>query len=227
MNPDLEIEPYYQIYYSFNSSVDEVEPGLKYINDVNIELAITDEADNRLKTIGKAGLKIILLTSSERQGVDPMYIFDSDELIMDIGEQIYDFENQTINADILELIDFVLTNDDIAVLTSYELLPEYRKIGLGKALLKDIYTRFQSSCGLIVLKVFPLQYNRLILDPEWQKQMEYDKLEKDFEMSEYKLKAFYKSVGFTYLEQYPDLMFLFTSQLNPILNKIDSYEDVF
>ncbi|MDD4747336.1 MAG: GNAT family N-acetyltransferase [Salinivirgaceae bacterium] len=227
MNPDFEIEPSYQIYYSFTSSVDDDEPGLKYINDISIELAITDESGNRLKTIGKARLKIILLTSTEKQGVDPMYIFDSDGLLMEIGEQIYDFDEQAIKEDVLELIDFEISNDDIAVLTSFELLPEYRKMGLGRALIKDIYTRFQSSCDLIVLKVFPLQYNRRIADQEWQKEMEYDKLEKDFEMSEYKLKAFYKSVGFTYLEQHPDLMFLFTSQMNPILDNIDSFEDVF
>ncbi len=225
MYQEPELDPFYALFYAFDSSLETNEPADKYQNNIEIDLCLVDEHYNRLKTIGKAQLKVLLLTSADNQGCSYLPIFDSEDWLMDIGEQIYDFETEDFNQEFLDAIDLDMFNFDIAILTTLEILPEYRGRGLGKMVVKDIFRRFRSSVGLFIVEVYPLQHAYHFGDENWKKEMEYSKMEKDFEMSDLKIKAFYKSLGFTFHQNYPHLMFCDPSRLSKELDEVgDDFE---
>jgi hypothetical protein len=62
--------------------------------------------------------------------------------------------------------------------------------------------RFYSSCGLWVLKAYPMQHDISIKREieekmsDWNKKMEYQKMELDFEKAQYQLFNYYKKMGF-------------------------------
>jgi GNAT superfamily N-acetyltransferase len=222
MYQEPELDPFYNLYYSFDSSLETNEPGDLYQNTINIDLCLTDEHDRRLKTVGKAQIKILLLESATMQGCSAIAVFDSDGWLMEIGEEIYDFELEVYLPEFLDSLNLDIANQDIAILTTLEILPEYRGRGLGKMVVRDIFRRFRNSVGLFMVEVYPLQHAYHIGDESWKKEMEYSKMEKDFEISDLKIKAFYKSLGFRYHENFPHLMFCDPSDLVP---ELDDYEE--
>jgi len=141
-------------------------------------------------------------------------------MLFDLGEHIYDFEEQCIKEKIKKEQKFDLDNDIIKV--SYiEILPEYRKMGLGKKLIKDFYNRFRNCCCLFIVKPFPIQHSTgTDKESEWYKKMQYDILENDFEIGKKKLQKFYSSLGFTKSKIAQDYMFLKTETLNEKLDLV-------
>ena len=209
MEREPEFEPVFTMFYSFESQPGDIISDSAFQQNINIELCITDESNVRLKTVGKAQLKLLLIAAASNHGWDAEILFDSSESLMQLGCKIYDFESGDINQELLYELDFDLFNEDIAILTSLEILPEYRGMGLGKAMVRDICRNYSGSCGLLIVEIFPLQHDEgYYPDKDWHDQMEYNKMEKDFERSELKIKAFYKSLGFKFIESIPEVMFI-------------------
>lgn len=201
---------FFHIKYGFTSPLGEVE-GNRYVTSYFAEIYKEPEGNSSPELVGKLELKLMLLGLAINDGYDLFEIFDMDSYILNIGETIYDFSDADLKEDIIEFYSHNFYNSDLCIINRLEILPQYRRKGLGKKVIKDIFNRFSSSCGLFVVHAFPLQFEWSTLDKkqtEWYKKMNFNDLEKDFEQAYYQLKSFYQKIGFDHIEGYEDYMFL-------------------
>ncbi|GEN69615.1 hypothetical protein [Chryseobacterium rhizosphaerae] len=102
------------------------------------------------------------------------------------------------NETIIEKFQHEIYENDLLILSRIEILPEYRGVGIGHKWIKDFYVNFIQGCGLMALKVFPLQCesdHTLGRDKDWCDEMGYDKMEKGNDAFE-SLLQFYLKIGF-------------------------------
>ncbi|MCQ2960390.1 MAG: hypothetical protein MJ198_09430 [Bacteroidales bacterium] len=213
-------ELYVMFKYSFESSPISGDP-LYYIRTMKVE--IIDTETNEI--VGKAELKLLLISAAINDGVDLFAVFDSDSYVSRIGDQIFDYEEQELKRDLQKQFwEYGIGNVDICILERLTILPQYRGRGIALQLIRDNYRQLSNSCGLFVMQPYPLQFESVVKMDQvdvWGKQMEYDKMEQDEKKAFSQLKRFYKSCGFLTDKGYPDLMFLAPSKRNDILDKTD------
>lgn len=182
-------------------------------------LQINPEDENEIQ-IGKIVLKFIHIGEALNQQNNIHEIFDSEEYVVRIGNRIFDFDENDFNEDIQDYYNFTFNNLDLCIIQRIEILEEFRSKKIGKMVLKNVCLKFASSCGLFVVQTFPIQFESQkysIPNKKWDDQMNLNILDKDFEKSFYKLKAFYQNMGFDHIDGYDNLMFLNPAMIN---NKI-------
>ena len=199
----------FEIRYNSFTILDD-ETCRRFIMPYFAEVFEIDTNTNKEVKIGFLEIRLMLFGSAMNNGFGMESVFDMEEYTLRIGEQIANFYTDEVNEDILEFYKYDITESDICILQRFEIIEKYRGKGLGKKIIKDIYIKFANSCGLFVVQTFPIQFefNDDEKTSDWENQMNLKKLDKDFEKSFYKLKAFYKKIGFNHIEGYDDLMFL-------------------
>lgn len=187
----------------------------RFLQTIEGELKISDDMGNCIKTIGKLIGKKLLLSEAINYNLDIESIFDNESHTFEIGELIYNFADQDWSENIRDKYDDQIQENNLLILSRIEILPEYQKQGIGKKWIKDFYLNFIQGCGLMVLKVFPLQYesnHTLGRDKNWCDEMGYEKMNKNEDSFE-SLLQFYLKVGF---EVFPDISKKYVF-INPIL----------
>ncbi len=216
--------------YIFHSCVGDIE-GMRYVQDISADILGRYEDDDKDFVIGKASIKIILIAQAIDDGYDIFEIFDSDSYTIRIGEEIFDFDNDEIKEDLRQALfghDFMV-NPNICIFERLTILPEYRGLGIAPKFIKDNYFFFSSTCGLIVMQPFPLQFeaeNTLSKCSDFERQMGYEKMGQNEKKAKKSLIDFYKKVGFITAKGYNDLMFLVPAFKNEKLDAIDLNESI-
>lgn len=223
---DLDIEFRYQ-FCSFLGPLEEE----RYVQNIFVDIIKTDDSGNEVQIIGKASIKIMLLSQALDDNFGIFQIFDSDSYTMHIGSTIYDFDNGDINEDLRRQLfgDDFMINPNICIFERLTILPEYRGLGIAAKFIKDNFFFFNTACGLIVMQPFPLQFEAegtLAKRSDFERQMEYDQMEKDENKARKSLINFYKKVGFISVKGYDDLMFLLPGFKNNKLDAIDLNESI-
>lgn len=216
---------YYELRYHFSSQLDDIE-GNRYITTYKVKIYESNyEKDDRIQ-IGKLTCKLLHVGLASNVGFPLNEIIDMEEYTFRIGQVFLDLENYVLNESIQKFYDYAFTNPDICLLTRFEIQESHRRKGIGRKVVKDIYNRFNLSCGLFVVQAFPLQFDQELESsesgelPEWSKKMNYASLENDFEKAFYQLKSFYQKIGFDHIEGFNELMFLNPSFINEKMDKI-------
>lgn len=214
--------------YSFNSCIGENE-GYRYIVEINEDIVASNEIDGEF-LIGKATRHLFLLGNAINDGYNIKEIFDVDMDLFPPMNEIYDYANYNIKADLENALygDDGMWNQNICLFTRLGILPKYRGHGIAEKVIKDNYNILGSMCGLIVMHPFPLQleYHKLHVS-EFEKGMCYDNMEHDEDKAMKSLRNFYKKIGYRTVKGYDDLMFLTPNIPNKKLDAIDIKESVF
>jgi len=213
------------IQYTIESSFIPVQAG-RYKQQINGVMYYSPGIDEPEKSveIGKITAEKLLLGEACENGYPGASVFDEDALVMEIGEAIYDFEKDDFSEAVREYLEISFM--DLLIISRLEILPPYRGNDIGKYAIKDLYNNFIGGCGLVALKCFPLQLESRILEmdpttPKFNKDMQYDSLERDEEQSNYKLLAYYTSMGFKYIPELSEsLLFLTPAIINRTFDKI-------
>lgn len=213
---------YYRIYYKFTSPFGYLE-GSRYITAILGDIIQEDENGENIAIAGRISLQLVLVSLAINNQYDLYEIFDHDAPLFEIGQEIFDFEYEEIKEKIQDYYNEEFVNRDICVIERVELLPSYRGNNLGKKVLKDIYNRFGSACGLFVLKSFPLQFEmKRTENSVWNKEVKLDDFEKNEKIAIEKLKGFYKSCGFETIPGISNnLMFVNPLKRNSKMDKIE------
>jgi hypothetical protein len=139
-------------------------------------------------------------------------IFDTEQYLIELGETIWDFDEQDFVEYLNEHYTWDIMERNILFITSIEIIAEYRELKIGEHVIKDFANNFLDGCGLLVVNTTPSQSRQDFEDrtnKEWTEQMRFDLFEKDEEAAKYKLIAYLKRVGFDYLPDFTeDYMFL-------------------
>lgn len=216
--------------YQFCSFLGPME-GERYIQEIFVDIIKKDDKGKDVQIIGKASVKIILLSQALDDNFDIFQIFDSDSYTMHIGSTIYDFDNEDIKEDLRRKLfgDDFMINSNICIFERLTILPEYRGLGIAAKFIKDNFFFFNTTCGLIVMQPFPLQFeaeSTLAKCSDFERQMKYDQMEKDENKARKSLMNFYKKVGFVSVKGYDELMFLLPGFKNIKLDAIDLNESI-
>ena len=206
-----------KIDYSFYSYLEE-DIDKNYITTYFGKIYHVDLEKEEETQVGSIIINFMLLGEAMNNQLNNFEVFDRDEYTLRVGNKFMDFEEDEINSNIQEFYNHTFTNNDIAIIRKFELNKEFRGKGIGKKIFRDLYYRFASTCGLIVVETFPLQFQSKVVFMDEQRSegfLELGYKKPDFEKSFLKLKAFYQNIGFDHIDGYDDLMFL-----NPaIVNK--------
>lgn len=182
--------------FSFTSGVGGLEAS-RFLNEYVINIKAHHFHDDKEVSIGSGKVILILLGLAVNQNYNPFYIFDSSHSLLELGENIYDFDTYELKEELQEFYNFEILSDNICFLERIEILPKYRSKGLGKKIIKNFVERFSGCCGLYALKAFPLQLEaRKEKCQGWYKKMRLDELEQDEEKAKHKLYSYYRTLGF-------------------------------
>jgi len=196
MEDDIDEDPYFYVNYDFRSYLGESE-GLEFINVINATILSEDgEVGGRSEEIGNATIKQFLFSEAMNQHSDLMLMFDNPEFGWEEGQELYDFENGDYSEIIQSFYNDEPLDPNICFVEGISLLPEFRGKGIGKRVLKDIYTRFSPGCGLFVVDIFPYQHIKNLMQTDWINNMKLDLLEPDYDTAIDKLHAYFLSLGF-------------------------------
>lgn len=193
-------DDFFEFRYSLSSGAGCID-AKRYLNEYDVE--IYTEPDEPLKPVlvGKARFSVILISSIINNGYSPLEVFDESAILMNFGENIFDFSIEDLNEEAEEYFKDRMGHD-ILFLESIEILPPFRGKELGSRLIKDIYLRFTNGCCMFALKAFPIQCEGWEENSEyeyrndWQRKMGYGSMDRDFEKNSYKLYAYYQKLGF-------------------------------
>ncbi|GAB3753043.1 GNAT family N-acetyltransferase [Spirosoma pomorum] len=214
--------------YSFTSGSGELESG-RYINEYKVRIyfdevrELSDTQREESVEIGRASVSLFLVELGLNNDQSMFDIFDHCIEYVNLYEEVYDEHGEFQKP----LIDtFEPLNDNLLYIRRLELLPEWRGRGIGQKVLKDIIWRFDSCCGMVVLKAFPLQFEAGILTNTslWTQQLMLSSFTQNTSMAQRKLFAFYKSIGFKRVPK-SDLHYLSMFHTNPKLDAIALNEE--
>ena len=197
----------FTIKYSF-SDVLRAQPSgdnpTDFVNEIEFEVYLIDIYGKLSEMIAKGKLSQILFALAMDYNYPLFDVMDASQSILDMSSVLFEFDQ---DKDFWEKIDSFFEDDppinfNICYLEYFEIAPNYRGKGIGKKIIMNLMERFYNSCGLWVVKGFPIQHSGVIkktafedLDA-WDQQMEYKSLEKDFEKSQYKLFHYFQQLGF-------------------------------
>lgn len=209
-----------QITYRISSCLGIIET-TRYDQNIFGDIIETDHYGKKLNDIGQIKANKLLLSQAFNDGWGILDVCDMDRETLEMGEVLFDFEQNAFVTPIDKYYND-LWDTNVLILSRVEIYPEYRGMGIGKHLIKDLYNNFIQGCGLFVLKCFPLQAEAGLYDRHKEQaiKMKYDNFEKDQKKAFKKLQSYYKSLGFVNIPSISqEYMFM-----NPLLKnkKFDS-----
>lgn len=227
MIDENDIYTYLDFKYSFTSSTGEIE-GNRYILEIDEDIVGNNEADGEF-LIGKAKRYMILLGQAQNENYDFFEIFDTNGELVNILMDIYDLERGDIKENLEQEIFGkygMMEAPNICIFSRLQVLPKYRGHGIAKKIIKDNLNILGPSCGLIVAQPYPLQFEYEGLhDTDFEKAMEYDRMEQDEVKANAQLRKYYKSIGYKESKICKDLMFIAPDMKNAVLDKVDLNDD--
>ncbi len=212
--------------YSFSSFLNECSVGedpMDFVNEIDFEVYLTNESGHLIEQIGKGKISQILFSLAMDSGFPLEDVMDATHSIYQMSGVLFEWDEEK---DFWDKIDAYFEFEppmsyDICFLETLEVIEKYRGKGLGEKIINNLIERFYSSCGLWVLKAFPLQHDNSIKSENevaqinWNKKMAYQNMESDFEKSQYQLFNYYIKRGF----KNPFDMEYFIARPHDIVNK--------
>ncbi len=162
---------------------------------------VPEEPSEKEALVGRGKLSLIQFGLAMDAEFPLRDVMDASSTILAMSESLFSWEEDVHP---FEKLDKYFENDpifnaDVCFVEQLEILPAFRGQGIGRAALISIARKFHNSCGLLVLKAFPLQHEARLPGKvdQWVKAMRYDELDQDLERSRLKLNSWYQEMGFT------------------------------
>ena len=129
---------------------------------------------------------------------------------------IFTEEILALHPDFLENLETIPQNPDVMIISSFEILPLFRNLGVAECVVKLLLHHFKNSCGLLMMNCTPLQYtpeqiNNERLYPEEVAPMQYEKFTPDFELAQLKLMKYFTEMGFKVYPKNPTILYIETA----------------
>ncbi|HEV7333252.1 MAG TPA: hypothetical protein VGN63_19610 [Flavisolibacter sp.] len=210
---------YIHVKYTIVSSLGMME-GARFAQEITGNIELTDEEGKTTTDIGLIeGYKLLFDVGADA-GADPLEIMDVTASTMDVAGEVYDSSTNTWRDEIYNLFKGEISGSNLLIGCRIQILPEHRKKGIGKKVIKDFYNNFIQGCGLFGIKCFPLQHEAGMLDDDDMNKtplrgaMNYQNFEKNYDKACKQLCSYYKKLGFTPLSHNKEIMVINPSLKN-------------
>ncbi len=180
--------------YRFTSTIFECEE--RNLFEIQGDIYNYEEFDKDT-LIGKVKYYILNAEESDIHADDLLDIYSNTAIF--IGN-FYKKNGYSLKSKIKKLVNYEILNINILILDRIEILPKFRGKRLTNKIIEDGIRHFSKNISLLALKSFPLQFecqnthNEISL---WHKNMQLDLLDKDEKTALSHLNQYYKSLGFT------------------------------
>jgi len=209
------------IEYTFSSYLGDVDEG-RYIKEVKAIVYNGECADNKEnELIGEMDFKLLNLEQAKEDGFWIYQIFDYYEYTFRHGQSFYNFQKNDFRKELYSHYNDNLFNENICIIERMGLLPEYRGLGLGPRLFKDLVYHFKNHSALFMLQPYPLQFE---LVEKKGIELGLETFEKNKAKAFKKLRAYYESWGLEKIKGIKDLLFYNAEVINEKFDNI-SLED--
>lgn len=158
--------------------------------------------------------------NSWADGYEPFDILDLDGSTAAYYDVLFDFDTKKFKEDIGS--DIIYSN--LLIVDRLEIKPAYRNQKIGLYSMFRMIQQFSHGCGLVAIKVFPLQFEAKRDDEKrkkWFADMELGSFEQEETPAFKKLKMYYQQLGFVEVGN-SNFMILNTSYKQPSLNDIET-----
>ncbi len=172
----------------------------EFINEINFEVFLIDESG--LQEQAAKGKMFYILFSLAMDLKYPLFdVMDATSSISDMASVLFEWDEGKNYWDKLDTYfeSYPLENYNVCFLETLEIISKYRGNALGEKIINNLIKRFYFSCGLWVLKAYPLQCNLALIrdnEGEWNVKMDYPAMENDLEKAQYQLFNYYTKMGF-------------------------------
>lgn len=160
---------------------------------------IPEEPTEKEVLVGKGKLSLIQFGLAMDAKFPLLDVMDASSTILAMSQSLFSWEEDSHPFDKLDehFAEDPILNSNICFVEQIQILPAFRGQGTGRAMLISIARKFYNSCGLIVLKAFPLQHEARHPGEAdaWTKAMRYDELEQDLEHAQHQLFNWYQKMG--------------------------------
>lgn len=171
-----------------------------FVTEILLDIRQLNSQGNPANKIGQGKLSLLHFSLAMDKGYPLFDVMDASGPILEMAEQLFDI---TEGIDFWDKIEAYYDYEpplhyDICFLERLEILPAYRKKGIGRLVISNMIEKLYASCGLVVVRAYPLQHesDNFLENPEWKENMEYPLMEKDYEKARYQLFDYYQKLGF-------------------------------
>jgi len=192
--------------WSSDSYITEDHDLQDVIYETSGDLFSVDENESRI-FIGKFQFYYVDVDRTINEGESLWLILDAHSTpLEEYFEPIFGSEAPGFSNALVNLLDHAVFSGNLLVINRLELLPEYRRKGIGLKVLRHIITRFSSGAAVVAIKPYPLQFEASSPadeKSEWRDMMKLDQISTDLKVATEKLRQYYGKLGFLRLEGTP------------------------
>jgi GNAT superfamily N-acetyltransferase len=216
---------YFSTEYKISSSLGARE-NARYFQEIEGEVFLDDFSRTNKKLIGRlSGIKL-LLDEGANDGWDAYSIFDNEQLTLDLGSAIYDFQKRDWNEQLNEKYNYDLIEPNVLFIASIEILPEFQGHKIGTRFIKDFITNFVQGCSIVAIDKEPFyiqtNFDKELIRDEFTEKMNYNAMDEDFEKITYKLLSYFLKIGFDYFPEINEqFVFMCPALKNEKFSKIE------
>jgi len=204
---------YFTVNFSLSSTLeDDIE---NYLIAIEGKIFSLDdgEAETEIGTI--KGFYVDIANGWE-DGFEPFDILDLEGSTAPYYDAIFDYDTKEFK----ETFGFDMIYSNILIIDRLEIWPSYRNRMIGLMAMYRMIQQFSHGCGLVAIKVFPLQFEAKRDDEKSKKKftdLELGSFEQEEANAVEKLKRYYQQLGFVEVEN-SNFMILDTTLKQPSLH---------
>ena len=148
-----------------------------YISNFEIRILVSIGEGSTYRTGGIAHITRVDIEACQNDGIPPIDVFNE-------SKSLYDFIDTCDENGIKDSVEDSISRGKpfaniLTVINRLEVLPEYRGVGLAKALFDEMYN-LSGVYGIIALKAFPMQFESISKNHAWKSRMRYDLMNKSY-----------------------------------------------
>jgi len=205
--------PLIEIHYTIHSGLETMDE-TRFNQKITGEIVHVDEKGNHVEVVGRIVANKLLLEEARKLEWQGASIFFADEITSNIGSWIYDCEKEVWTTPIIDYYNGNLSGDAVLILSHIEIIPAYRRIGIGILAIKDLYNNFIQGAALFALKCSPIESESNIpaVVNKPPTIMKYHGREQGYSKGFIKLHTYFKTVGFETIPMFDDEIMLINPQ---------------
>jgi hypothetical protein len=187
-----------------------------FIYETDGVIRVIDDADDCDGQAGRFEVAYLDVELAEKASIGLFDIFDAHHYTCEFYEAICG-PDERMSPSLGKLLgdcDYYVEN--VLILKRLELLPPFRRRGVGLLAMRNMINRFSLGASLVAIKIFPLQFecHEPGKDGGWRQKLRLHDFERDEQTAALKLRKYYSRLGFRALPGTP-FMFLWATRKLP------------
>ena len=215
----------YDVDFQTQKCLHEREPYDEYVLEANGNITLTeitsDGTEENPQSIGHINVRVVQIGRCIDDGASLFELFDSfDQYFHEIYGQLFDPGNDTFTETICRQFKDLGDGGNILLIDEVEILPPFRGKRIGLATVHRAIDVWGPWNCLVIIPLYPTQFDERRDDANWKKKMQTDTFVKDEEAAKAKLEQYWGLLGFERIWDNRFICALCTNNKHPSMEEI-------